>query len=348
VKKPAIERAFLLQFHSIENTSMGTKYASIEVFLEYDRWKLRDIYRRIFGKAETRVQLIREAFFERFYPEFVGYCKGCGVKTRYKHDERRYVLYCSNVCMNSSATFAETIRNSYQQKYGMSPYEFLQQKHIREKRNLALGSEATKSKRLATTRERLGVDNSMQSPEVRAKLKRTTRERYGVDQHMQNPRQFKKWLQRTYRAQEYITTDGRTLLLQGYEPIIATTLEQNGWFVRSPKRGLTYRFQGKVCTYHPDLILKKKGRTFLAEVKSDYTLLGANSYKRNLAKFRAAEAISTFVLFVVTPRKDEFVAIRNPSELTKRDFISVVKGTANLEGVRRIKCRTLNEVTTAR
>lgn len=309
-------------------------------FLEYDRSATRKWYLAFTGTSEQSVQAIREFFIEHFYPEHVGFCKNCKVRTHYKHDERRFTYYCSKECSEKdvSGFKGQQVKKAYLKLYGMTPHEFLNQEHIRKKRNKKLGSAKTKKKRAETNLERFGVDNTGKSKTLRAKAKRTSLERYGETHFMKTTEGFQRWLDSAFRCEDYLTADGRTLKLQGYEGFVADLLEQNDWYVRSPKRGIKYTFENKKHIYHPDLVLKKEGKFFLAEVKSTYTLFDPKSVKRNLAKFRAASEQVDFVLFVPKPTEDVIISIRNPGDFSVRQLTNIVEHGKMLRGVRRIKC----------
>lgn len=313
---------------------------SLDDFLNLSAAETRKVYARYFSGTIPSVQQIREAVIERYYPERVGYCRHCSTKTTYKHDERRYLMFCCDNCKNSSQYVRDAIRDTYLTRYGMTQQEFLARPEVVIARNCAHASKATKQKRRRTMLERFGVVNIAQSPDIQDRIRATNQLRYGADQHMQSAEHYDRWVQNVFRKAGYLTQDGRTLHLQGHEPYVADALEQLGWSVRKPVRGLKYYWNRKQRVYHPDFVITKRAKQLLVEVKSIYTLFADDSYERNAAKFKAAdvESQNRFVLAVAFPKSSEMILIHRPSRFSKSLLMKLISGEREHSAVRRIAC----------
>jgi hypothetical protein len=253
----------------------------------------------------------------------------------------------------------EKIKNSWIKNMGMVPKEFFQQEHIKAKRNKKLASIETKQKRLETNQERFGVDNVMQSDIVKEAFCNTMIDKYGVNyaqqskqivetkranyyaehgvhHHFQRPEIFEKFLDSVYDKEKYITTNGDRIGLQGYEPQVALALEDRGWFIRKPKQSIPYKFKKEKKIYHPDFVIERGDKRYLVEVKSSYTLLAKNSYKKNKAKFLAAENITVDRFILAVALKSEIILIVNPGYLNRKDYKKILKGDISYKNVRRI------------
>lgn len=312
---------------------------TLEALLELDRWATRRLHSEYFDSNESRVDVIREKFIETFFPEHVGYCKTCRVRTKYKHDERRFTYFCSKKCGDLDTSGFRNVKSgeAFFRKNGITRGEFLAKPSVRKARNLKLSSAETKAKRTATNLERFGVDNAGKSKEVRKKMRATSLARYGATHYLQTPEGHRHQTSSALKCQDYVTRTGTILKLQGYENSVASLLERQGWSVRSARCGIRYNFQGKSRIYHPDLVAEKKKQKYVVEVKSEYTLFARNAIRKNLAKFKAASLELDFVLIVAYPKNGYMISIKNPSRFSLAELKRVLAG-ASAKGVRRVEC----------
>lgn len=191
-------------------------------------------------------------------------------------------------------------------------------------RNAAQVPGATE-KRYATNRILYGSAHAVNNADVQARTKETSYRRYGVSNPSKNPEIKQKIVEKrsqaklgynghAYLFEDYVTADGRTLRLQGYEPKVAALMEEHGWKIAEAHFPLEYiDVGGRQRHYFPDLLAKRGNRRLLVEVKSTYTLM--SQLGTVVAKSRVgvqwAEQNSADYLVVVW-HKDDCRIARNP------------------------------------
>ena len=139
-----------------------------------------------------------------------------------------------------------------------------------------------------------GVEYAAQRPDVIAKKKATMLARYGVEYALQDPRKFDKMVLNSYRTKKF-QLNGKTVLLQGYEPqaiewLLANTKIKEcdlvcGVGVKRPAIPYISK-SGHTCIYHPDIFIPRYN--LIVEVKSRYTY--NHALDKNLRKRAACEA----------------------------------------------------------
>lgn len=161
--------------------------------------------------------------------------------------------------------------------------------------------------------ERTGYENPLKNPSVKEKSKKTNMEKFGVEFPSQNSRVLEKIHNSMYSRKDYVTRDGRTLTLQGYEPQVCIKLEEQGFKVFKSYHQIPYidhKERNKV--YHPDLLATKRGRKdIIIEVKSEYTIKGCDK------KFKAAYAYAKTLdneFAVILLNKGKFVIMKKSKE----------------------------------
>jgi hypothetical protein len=149
--------------------------------------------------------------------------------------------------------------------------------------------EAIKEQKKETCRRNFGVDYPSQSVEIQALTKANYRALHGVDHHMQVPEIFARVQASSFRNKDYTFPSGTTIQVQGYEPFCYEHLLAVGFTEEELLTGyqqrpvVNFHFDGKQCTYYPDLYLPNEHT--LIEVKSAYTYQLAP--EKNQAKLQA-------------------------------------------------------------
>jgi hypothetical protein len=137
-------------------------------------------------------------------------------------------------------------------------------------------SSEVKEKIVETNLKKYGVEHILQVKEFREKGRKTCLKKYGVEHAMQSPKIFEKYLQTSYNTKEYCWKSGEISLVQGYEPIILSELEEQGYSFddiitdhsRMPE--FWYEIYGVCHRYFPDIYIPKEN--LIIEVKSSYTV----------------------------------------------------------------------------
>lgn len=224
-----------------------------------------------------------------------------------------------------------------------------------------------------TNLEKYGVDNPSKNLEVQEKIKQVITERYGVDnifkseefkEYMKQPEVLKQKLknykktslavygyesptqhpdvldkmQKSNFAVTTIECLGNEVQCQGYEERVCNWLqEQKGVRkISNPRLSLPYKFCRKRRRYIPDLLVNKKGKKLLIEVKSEFTLgcslrkgvTNATRFRQNKAKFKAAvkycnENNMKFFIFLVVGKTLHI--IKNPTGRLVSDIKNAYK-----------------------
>jgi len=186
----------------------------------------------------------------------------------------------------------------------------------------------------ATSIERYGVASPMSDPSVQAKYKETCRKKYGVEHPFQDREVFEKQ-QKSGFSLKKITIAGKKYQLRGYESDAVIYLHKNlrvkpEHILTTSKDGLpTIRWtdkKGKGHVYHPDLKVKVKGKWFLVEVKSDYTLgLRSDGSKTMfyVARRKAQACIDAGYRFkLLLVQKGKVSVVSDFHETKRKDLIS--------------------------
>lgn len=159
-----------------------------------------------------------------------------------------------------------------------------------------------KQKSLQTMQQRYGVSHALQSSTFRRKFRTTCRRNHGAAYPMQASVPFLRNKSASYCRKDFVTVDGRKLMLQGFEPQVAAWLENKGFTVYScAQESISVPMQTKV--YHPDLLVRTPaGNTHVVEVKSSFTVTLPDVLPKFLAAQRFSEAcgLSDYVLCVWT------------------------------------------------
>ena len=156
--------------------------------------------------------------------------------------------------------------------------------------------DGVKEKMVQTNIDNYGVSHPMKNKEYQQsiynKAQQTLKENYGVDNPMQVPEFFEKSQKTAFIRKKYIWKSGEVSMVQGYEPIVLSELEEQGYefsdILTSPKDmpELIYEFEGKSHRYYPDFFIPNEN--LIIEVKSEYTL--TKDLEKNKVKFQAVEA----------------------------------------------------------
>jgi len=175
-----------------------------------------------------------------------------------------------------------------------------------------LKTKETKERIKITNLNRYGVEYTMQSEQLRAKRTKTFQKKYGVDE-ITSSKHFKKVCmerygvenptlnselldkaqQNAFNRKEYIWKSGDVSIVQGYEPIVLSELEEQGYSFNdiltstNDMPEIWYNYNDKKHRYYPDFYIPSEN--LIIEVKSEWTLNGDLS--KNNAKFEAVKAL---------------------------------------------------------
>lgn len=151
------------------------------------------------------------------------------------------------------------------------------------------------SKRKETMLTKYGVESYNSTDEFKNRRKKTWLEKYGVDNPTKNEAILQKSMisnaKSEYRTKSLILPSGKVFRYQGFEDKAILDLISSGVHEDDIITGpgnvpkIKYVFEGKLCTYYPDIYLPKYNK--IIEVKSMYTW---NKYKeKNEAKISATK-----------------------------------------------------------
>jgi len=181
-------------------------------------------------------------------------CNICGDKRRKLTNKNTYAQRGDEIM--------EKVKETNLEKYGV---EYVFQ------------SQSVKEKIAATNLERYGVLNGGNSDQSREKAKQTMNERYGVDYAMQNSALREKQTVASYKTKSYTFPSGKTVQVQGYEPLALDILlksHDESDILTDNEIANMYEFwyehEGKKHRYFPDIFVSSEQK--IIEVKSDYTL----------------------------------------------------------------------------
>jgi hypothetical protein len=152
-----------------------------------------------------------------------------------------------------------------------------------------------------------------QTEEYNENRKKIYKEKYGVENPLQRPEIFEKMKRHRYLHHEYVLPSGKSIWLQGYEPyaieklLFKFNLNEND--VRTlcdemPK--IFYILNGKEKKYFPDLFVESWNK--IIEVKSEYTI--KCNREKNLLKHQASIRAGFYhEIWICFPKKDDYFII---------------------------------------
>jgi len=168
-----------------------------------------------------------------------------------------------------------------------------------------------------TNIKRYGARNFWSSKAFQRQRVKKCMGKYGVSHHMQDPTISSKCI--SFGAKwKYINCLGKTLKVQGYEPQVASKIEESISKITARRLNMPkieYLYEGRRKIYFPDFKVRtKSGKTRIIEVKSTFTLLNP----KNKPKFRAAIKVCNslgyeFWLAVYLPEEEKTVFFQNPT-----------------------------------
>ena len=177
-----------------------------------------------------------------------------------------------------SEEIQKQIEQTFQDRYGMGKYEYLQMLYQDHKE------------------------------EYRQKARLTCLERYGVEYPAQCEEIFYKMMVSGYQRKEYTFPSGRVEYCQGYEPLcldhLLETYDEDDIVVGYKGREAIWYpnpdKDGKLSRYFPDGFIKSENA--IIEVKSDYYY--EKDIAKNHAKFKAVTGMGMKVFLYVFDKKD--------------------------------------------
>ena len=202
-----------------------------------------------------------------------------------------------------SEEIQKQIEQTFQDRYGMGKYEYLQMLYQDHKEEYRQKADETCMKRYGMT-----LHEYLALPEHREKARLTCLERYGVEYPAQSDEIFYKMMVSGYQRKEYTFPSGRVEYCQGYEPLclehLLETYEEDDIVVGYKGREAIWYpnpdKDGKLSRYFPDGFIKSENA--IIEVKSDYYY--EKDIAKNHAKFKAVTGMGMKVFLYVFDKKD--------------------------------------------
>ena len=217
-------------------------------------------------------------------------CKMCSNPVEWYGKTNNFRTYCSRKCKNEDKGFWDKVQGTCEERLGVRnafQSEVVKQK-IREKNKENLGvdypmqSRIVREKSIMSCRKNMGVDNPSQSEEVKCKKSETTFAHFGVECSFQSPivrdkpitTCLEKFGVDNFSKSPLFTTFHRKRIFHdniwfdsGWEVLVYDFLKSNNIaFEYSPSISLSYEYDGRTWTYHPDFLINGK----LYEVKGDH------------------------------------------------------------------------------
>lgn len=237
-------------------------------------------------------------------------CK-CGNICRFIDNNRGYAFFCGDrKCKFLNEQRKESIKNTFNEKYGMHPMK----------------TDDSKNKLKNTMLNKYGHDNIMtyfsknnmvKSPFslkiVQEKIKNTFYEKYG-GHPMQTDETFEKNLKSRVCFTDYILPSGSVMQLQGYEKYgIEFLLKKYNESdiiqgVKNINREIGfifYFFEGKKRKYYTDFYIKSENKIY--EVKSIWTYKA--NYEKNIEKKNACEKMGMKFEFLIFDSKGNILLV---------------------------------------
>lgn len=296
-----------------------------------------DIYTQI-QKATGKARLSRKDVYDLAFEP--GRCKTCDKTTRWY--SKRYADFCSGKCRDRSPEVTQAKQKAWSKFEGGHPSadpkirEKIKKKWLRNHRvDNPVHLSKTKRALKAFWKDKAKVDTSTKKRHA-ALIKRFGDLPFRTPEVMENRRTTRIELaqnqEQTSRERLYaVCIDGVDHWFEGSGPVVALRLAAAGI------RKITSRYtdypdiryttpDGKSHRYWPDLMFKVKGKVYVVEVKSPYTLgvysKGASEerFATNVLKFKAAQGTGLrFLLAVVV--KHTVVWIKNPARVSYKQMV---------------------------
>ena len=141
-----------------------------------------------------------QTYYDRYFKtENEGFCLACGKPTLFRSLLYGYNPYCSQDCANHSQLRIDKIKQTTEEKYGVSCV--FKRKDVRQNCEKAANSSEARKKAKQTCLKHYGVEHPMYSDEVKNKMKQTCLERYGTEYSFQsenNKRKSKETMLKRY------------------------------------------------------------------------------------------------------------------------------------------------------
>lgn len=210
-------------------------------------------------------------------------CKTCGAKVGWHRNNKRPRDYCSGKCRNACPEYQANVMASMIERHG----------------GCGAASRSIARKIRRTTKQRYGDADWMKTDEFKKRRRAASLERYGVEDPNQCPEIARRAILGSCRVKK-VKIDGRTFRVRGFEDAALKWLHEHGVRALSTKLPMfDYEHEGKMRRYLPDIQGRRRGKRYIFEVKSTYTL--ERDWSVNEAKFNRMneEFGNSFALLVV-------------------------------------------------
>ena len=266
----------------------------------------RDFFREVRDRHPSTFSKLRafslprkitiKGVFDLLYPDFEPVCGHCGKPTVWENG--KYQQWCNRSCATKNTHERGAIKQAVQVKYGVDNVSQLSSVKRRKvatcQQNFGVDhpqqSKTVRATTIKAVRKMYGVDNVSGLPHVQAKRESTNLDRHGVANAMHNPAIFAKTMYNAHRIKSE-KIGGKTFKYMGYENVFIRYLVNT---LGVPVSDITtreseipriaYLNEGRPATYYPDVKFTYEGRTWVVEVKSEWT--GGLCKKNNRHPFK--------------------------------------------------------------
>lgn len=256
-------------------------------------------------------------------------CKSCGTdRIKFRNFRDGYGHHCSSKCAGADKAVDEKRKKTNLKRHGVArPQQQLPEirkkfkKTMRRRYGVTYGgqSEELRAKASDTLERNFGKRHTFQIPAVQEKARRTCLERYGVEHVMQNREYFEAQQLAGFKAVEF-KIGGKLFKLRGSEHIFVQWLVDKGVSPRDIRTTASEGVpsipwvdsNGHTHVYHPDAYVKYRGKWYVVEIKSTFTLgllqhvAGGKSGKYGAVRRKAKACVAAgfrFKLFVIAQDK---------------------------------------------
>lgn len=262
------------------------EYQSLGIHLTATR--IKEISPKLLAKCEKRSALSGMHRNIELHKIVYGYTKcHCGNDKKFRNFRDGFNAYCSSKCAGADPDVDAKRKATNIERHGVArPQQHLQDirakflKTMQERYDVKYGGECAKlrEKMHTTNLERFGTKHPQSLQEVLLKTRRTTLKRYGVEHIMQDRSRFEKQQLSGFKIRSTVIA-GKTFHLRGNEVHAVQWLVDRGCTVEDIRHTaeekvptIWYVENGKCRAYHPDLYVKIRGKLYLVEVKSTFTM----------------------------------------------------------------------------
>ena len=235
----------LLKF--IKNLNIGIKQLQKYLKRHYPKLFIEIINRTNFLNKSLNITITERLFCIEHNLKSRPKCKNqnCVHQVKWDRKTQNYRTHCCGKCAQEDIEVKQKRETTLIQTIGVKSPLLL------ESTKKKIQSQEVRDKRNSTMEKLYGVRNALQSPKIKAKQVNTMIQNHGVVSPSQSPDFFAK-CNKPYISQKYPEIKFTNSLEFKVYDFLA---EHNIPFEYQPKISLSYIFEDKIHTYHPDFLL---------------------------------------------------------------------------------------------